>query len=115
MRLQKDAQFKKYQRLYLEKKKLEKKPDTYPPNTCVLMGDSILNGVIETNLSNDQSVKVRKFPEATVGYLRHHTLPIIQKQVKYLIIHSETNDAVKFTSRDILNKLLQLNLHQEIF
>ena len=31
-------------------------------------------------------------------------LPIIRKQPKYLII----NDAVKFTSRDILNKLLQL-------
>ena len=41
VRLQKKgAQFKKYQRLHSEKKKLEEKPDTYPPNTCVLMGDS---------------------------------------------------------------------------
>ena len=29
---------------------------------------------------------------------------------KYLIIHAGTNDAVKFTSRNILNKLLQLKL-----
>ena len=36
VRLQKDVQFKEYQRLYSEKKKLEEKPDTYPPNTCVL-------------------------------------------------------------------------------
>ena len=72
------------------------------------MGDSILNGVIERNLSNDRSVKVRKFPGATVDDLRHHALPIIRKQPKYLIIHAGTNDAVKFTSRDILNKLLQL-------
>ena len=35
-------------------------------------------------------------------------LPIIQKQPKSLIIHAGTTDPVKFTSRDILNKLLQL-------
>ena len=60
------------------------------------------------NLSNDRSVQVRKFPEATVDDLGHHALPIIRKQPKYLIIHTRTNDAVKFTPRDILNKLLQL-------
>ena len=108
MRLQKDVQFKEYQRLHSEKEKLEEKSDTYPPNTCVLMGDSILNGVIERNFSNDRSVKVRKFPGATVDDLRHHALPIIRKQPKYIIIHTGTNDAVKFTSRDILNKLLQV-------
>ena len=57
VRLQKDVQFKEYQRLHSEKKKSEEKPDTYPPNTCVLMGDSILNGVIEKNSSNNGSVK----------------------------------------------------------
>ena len=108
VRLQKGVQFKEYHRLHSETKKLEEKPDTYPPNTCVLMAGSILNGVIERNLSNDRSVKVRKFPRATVDDLRHHALPIIRKQPKYLIIHAGTNDAVKFTSRDILIKLLQL-------
>ena len=108
VRLQKDVQFKEYQRLHSERKKLDEKPDTYPLNICVLMGDSILNDVIERNLSNDLSVKVRKFPGATVDDLRHHALPIIRKQPKYLIIHAATNDAVKFTSRAILNKLLQL-------
>ena len=33
------------------------------------MGDSILNGVMERNLSNDLSVKVRKFSGATVDDL----------------------------------------------
>ena len=31
---------------------------------------------------------------------------ITRKQPKFLIIHSGTNNVVKFTSRDILNKLL---------
>ena len=51
------------------------------------MGDSILNGVIERNLSNDSQFLI---------------------YVIYLIIHAGTNDAVKFTSRDILNKLPHL-------
>ena len=79
MRLQKDSQFKENQRLHLEKKKLEEKSDTYPPNSCVLIGDSILNSVIDEKLSNDPSVKVRTFPSATVDGLRHHALPITGK------------------------------------
>ena len=75
MRLQKDSQFKENQRLHLEKKKLEEKSDTYPPNSCVLIGDSILNSVIDEN----PSVKVRTFPSATVDGLRHHALPITGK------------------------------------
>ena len=46
-------------------------------------------------------------PRVNVRNLRHHALPIIWKQPKQLI-HAATSDTVKFTSRDILNKLLQL-------
>ena len=108
VRLQKYVQFKEYQRLHLGKKKSQENPDFYPPNTCILMGDSILNGVIERNLTNDWSIKVKKFPRATVNNLQHHALRITWKEAKYLIIHARINDTVKFTSRDILNKLLQL-------
>ena len=87
---------------------MEGKLGTYPPNTCVLMGDSILNGVIESNISNDRPLKVRKFPGATVDNVRYYALPIIWKQPKFLVIHVGNNHAVKFTSRDILNKLLQV-------
>ena len=53
MRLHKDAQFNECQRLHSEEKSLEEKLDTYPPNTFVLMGESIVNGVIERDLSRD--------------------------------------------------------------
>ena len=49
VRLQKDAQFNKYLKLHSEKKKLEEKLDTYPLKVCILICDSILNGVIESN------------------------------------------------------------------
>ena len=35
-------------------------------------------------------------------------LTTYDKQPKYLSIHAGTKDAAKFTSRDVLNKLLQL-------
>ena len=72
------------------------------------MDDSILNGVIESSLSNDRSVKVRNFPGATVEDLRHHTVLINRKQPMFLIAHAGTNNTFKFVTRDILNKLLQL-------
>ena len=72
------------------------------------MGDSVLNGVIERNLSNNPSVKIRKIPGATVDDLRHHALPIIRKQPKPLIIQAGTNDVVKFSSRDISRSSLNL-------
>ena len=108
VRLQANAQFEKYQRLHSKIKKLEETPHTYPPNTCVLMSDSILNYVIGSDLSNDPSIKVRKFPRVTVKDLRHHALLIICKHPKFLIIHVRTNNAVKLPSRDNVNKLLQL-------
>ena len=107
MRLQKDAQFNECQRLHSEEKSLEEKLDTYPPNTFVLMGESIVNGGIERDLSRDWLVKVRKFLRATINNLPHHVLPTIWKQPKPLVIHAGTKDAVKFISGDILNKLLQ--------
>ena len=41
---------------------------------------------------------------------------MIRKQPKYLIIHAGTNHAVKFTSRDILNKLPPLKsfIHEKL-
>ena len=48
------------------------------------------------------------FPGATFDDLRHYALPIIRKLPKSLTIYAGTNNGVKFTSRDVLNKLLQL-------
>ena len=62
MRLQKNVQFKEYQRLHSEKKRLKEKPGTYRPNTCVLMGDSILNGLIGIYQMIDQ-LKLENSPE----------------------------------------------------
>ena len=53
-------------------------------------------------------VKVQHFPGSTVDDMSYHIVPILQKKPSYLIIHVGTNDASSSTSREILNKLLDL-------
>ena len=53
-------------------------------------------------------VKVQIFPDANVEDMRHNLMPIIRKKPSHLIIHAGANDAKRFTSREILNQLLNL-------
>ena len=71
------------------------------------MGKSILNGLIEENLSKT-SLGVSKFPRATVDDLSYHVYPILRKKRKHFIVHIGTNDTTRSTSREILEKLLKL-------
>ena len=83
--------------------------DLYPKNTIVIAGDSIINGVFEDKLRRKKHVvKVRNFPGANVEDMRHNLIPLIRKKPSNLIIHAGTNDAKKFTSREILDQLLNL-------
>ena len=72
------------------------------------MEASILNGLIEENLSKQHNVRIRKFPGATVDDLNYHVHPILRKKPKHIIVHIGTNDATRSTSREILDKLLKL-------
>ena len=56
--LQKKIEFNKYQSQ--QRGKISQDQDIYPPGTCVIMGDSILNGLIEENLSKQHDVRIRK-------------------------------------------------------
>ena len=51
---------------------------------------------------------VRNFPGANVEDVRHNFIPIIRKKPSHLIIHAGTNDAKRFTSREILDQLRTL-------
>ena len=53
-------------------------------------------------------VKVRNSSGANVDNMRHNLMPLIRKKPSYLIIHAGTTDAKRFTSREILDQLLNL-------
>ena len=81
----------------------------YPSGTTVIVGDSIINGVIEERINKkDRSVKVRNFPGATVADMERNLIPIIQKKPSNIILHVGTNDAKNLPSRTVLDNLLKL-------
>ena len=83
----------------------------WPKNTTLIVGDSIINGVLEEGLcGGGRNVKVRNFPGATVDDLNHHIIPLLQKKPSHIIVHAGTNDAYHSTSREILNNLLSSKL-----
>ena len=88
VRLQKKMEFNNYQSQQRDNISLDQ--DIYPPGTCVVMGDSVLNGLIEENLSKQHNVRIRKFPGATVYDLNYHVHPILRKKPKHIIVHTGT-------------------------
>ena len=65
-------------------------------NTTVIVGDSIINSVLEQGLCGGgkvQNGKVRNFPGTTTDDLNHHIIPLLQNKPSHIIVHAETNDA----------------------
>ena len=85
------------------------KNDQWPIGTTVIVGDSILNGIVEEKLCGQGCLaKVKRFTGSTVDDLSHHIIPIIRKKPTNMNIHTGTNDAPSSTSREILDNLLKL-------
>ena len=79
----------------------------WPKNATLIVGDSIINGVLEEGLCRGgRNVKVRNFSGVTVDDLNHHIILLLQKKSSHIIVHAGTNNAYHSTSREILNKLL---------
>ena len=85
------------------------KVHTQPKGSCLVIGNSMLEGLDERKMSSKRVVKVRKFPGATTDDMYHYLMPLIQKQPD-VILHVGTNDASSCNSSDIVNNILKLRL-----
>ena len=66
----------------------------YPSGTTAIVGDLIINGLIEERINNkDRPVKVRNFPGATVADIEPYRIPIIQTKPSNISLHVRTNDS----------------------
>ena len=79
------------------------------------MGDSMLQGLDERRLGrNKNNVKVRCFPGAQIDdNMYSYCKPIILKQPSYIILHVGTNDSNDFTSRKLIEKIVNLKVFIE--
>ena len=55
-------------------------------------------------------VKARNFPGATTEDMQHNLVQVLERNPCRLILHVGTNNAESCTSREILDKLLQLKI-----
>ena len=83
----------------------------WKPNTVLIVGDSMLNGLIEKRIGNN--VKVRLFSGARIKDMYSYLVPLMEKKPKHVIVHISTNDAVNKTHEELTNEMLQLKEHIE--
>ena len=74
----------------------------YPDGTGVIIGDSILSGIICERLSRKGRVGGTK-----VDDMKHRVIPLLRKEPSLVTIHAGTNDAPYLTWK-ILDNLLTL-------
>lgn len=82
-----DWQYKGCKMLKPKQKKNSGKIKTSYPMNCVILGDSIPNGVLGKGTLNERPVKVRIFPKVNAKVLQHHDLSIIPKKQKLIILY----------------------------
>ncbi len=84
----------------------------WPPDTTLIIGDSIILGVIEDKLKKYRT-KIRPFKGARIDDLYDYIAPLLRKKPTNVIIHVGTNDAVDKDAKDIFCELLRLKDHIE--
>ena len=77
----------------------------YTDGTAVIIGDSILNGIIHERLSRNRRIaKVHNFRGATLDNMKHRVIPLLRKEPSFIIIHAGIcADVPYLTSRKILD------------
>ena len=83
----------------------------WPKNTCLIVGDSILNNIDETRLTNrNVVVKVRAFPGSSIEDMYSYIKPLLRKKPSHLILHIGTNNTPFQSADEILDAILELKL-----
>ena len=107
-------------KIYLQSKNLERNRNQtnneerqdvhqWPRGTVAIIGDSMVSGLKQELLSNKKhQVKVRCCRGTTVEDMFDYVKPILKRKPDSVVLHVGTNNARDMTSRNILDKLLQL-------
>lgn len=81
----------------------------WPRNTTLIVGDSIISGIMEKRLSRkDNLVKVRPFPGALIEDMYYYLVPLIKKRPDCIILHCGCNNTSRNGSQEIVDELLKL-------
>ena len=89
--------------------------EVWPPNTILILGDSMVNQMDEDRLSasTKKNVKVRSFGGLNTVSIYPKLEPLLKKKPSKIILHIGTNQATDNTSDIIFNNLLDLKKYIE--
>ena len=81
-------------------------PNKWPKGTIFITGDSILNGIDRSLLSQKWLVKVRQFPGATITDICDHLKSVLKRHPEFFVLHIGTNDTSKYMPNEIVDRVL---------
>ena len=84
------------------------KNHTWAPGTTLIIGDSMIGGIRETQIAPRKNIKVRSFAGATVRDMKDYVLPLLRKKPSRILVHVGTNDAVQSSADEIVEKIVGL-------
>ena len=89
--------------------------EIWPPNTILILGDSMINQMDQVRLCNStkKSVVVRSFGGAGVSEMYPKLEKLLKKKPSTIILHVGTNDSTTKTPEVILDDLLNLRHYIE--
>ena len=73
-----------------------------------IVGDSMLNGILDEGLQKDHNVQVKHHPGATTRDIVDYVRPVIRKKPDCIIIHAGTNDLTSQEKPDAINNFREI-------
>ena len=91
---------------YYNQREITNPDELWPPNTVLIIGDSMLNQMDEKRLC----VSTKKTVKVSINEIHPKLDSLLKKKPSNIIVHVGTNDSVNKTSATILDDLLKLKL-----
>ena len=73
-----------------------------------IVGDSMLNGILDEGLQKDHNVQVKRHPGATTRDIVDYVRPVIRKKPDCIIIHAGTDDLTSQEKTDTINNFREI-------
>ena len=74
----------------------------------MIVGDSMLNGILDEGLQKDPNVQVKRHPGATTRDIVDYVRPVIRKKPDCIIMHAGTNDLTSQEKTDTINNFREI-------
>ena len=81
--------------------------------TVLVVGDSMLNGIEESKLSNTHHIRIQPIPGGKIEDIQQNLKDLLHEDLETVIIHAGTNNATTDTPQMIVDKLITLKQNIE--